>query len=230
MPKFEVSINEKLYYLSEVIEADTADDALEKYMEKIRAYYNRQYINSKYGDKLYLDEDETYIKLAILKGEIPKTEEVLIYEALGSNKQEAENNLNFYLNENFKNKQIEKQKQQNSFDPQDILSQKVVDSVFDPQLVKNYETIDVIDFKNVFANLMNILTGAISIKKDDGSENLKILNTMFLLYQRVFGMCFDPNKEIDVSGSAKLSELDLLEIYKKRWIYSIQLYKILGGN
>jgi outer membrane protein TolC len=26
------------------------------------------------------------------------------------------------------------------------------------------------------------------------------------------------------------SELDLLEIYKKRWIYSVQLYKILGGN
>ncbi|MEY2792564.1 MAG: hypothetical protein RJA76_556 [Bacteroidota bacterium] len=26
------------------------------------------------------------------------------------------------------------------------------------------------------------------------------------------------------------SELDLLEIYKNRWIYSVQLYKILGGN
>jgi len=80
------------------------------------------------------------------------------------------------------------------------------------KFLKDYfKTIDTIDFKNVFANLMNMLTGAVSLKKGDGSEDLKAFYTIFLIFQRIFGLCFDSNKEIDVSGPAKLSELDLVD-------------------
>jgi hypothetical protein len=71
-----------------------------------------------------------------------------------------------------------------------------------------YDTIDVIDLKNIFANLMNILTGAISIAKGDGENDIGALQKVFLIVQRILGLCFDGTEEIDVSGSAKLSELD----------------------
>ena len=80
------------------------------------------------------------------------------------------------------------------------------------EFLKDYfKTIDVIDFKNIFANLMNMLTGAISIKKGDGVDDLKAFYRIFAILQRIFGLCFDSNKEIDVSGSAKLSEVDLID-------------------
>lgn len=49
------------------------------------------------------------------------------------------------------------------------------------------------------------------------------------------GELFQTNKSnylevLTAQQNALKSELDLLEIYKKRWIYSVQLYKILGGN
>jgi hypothetical protein len=74
-----------------------------------------------------------------------------------------------------------------------------------------YTTIEVIDFKNIFANLMNLLTGAISIKKNDGKGDLGEFYKVSLLMQRLLGLCFDSTKEIDVSGSAKISELNNLD-------------------
>jgi hypothetical protein len=71
-----------------------------------------------------------------------------------------------------------------------------------------YKTIEPLDLKNVFANLMNILTGAISIAKGDGENEIGGLQKLFLIMQRVLGLCFDSTEEIDVSGSAKVSELD----------------------
>jgi hypothetical protein len=80
------------------------------------------------------------------------------------------------------------------------------------EFLKDYfKTIDVIDFKNIFANLMNILTGAISIKKADGVDDLGNFYRIFLIMQRILGLCADTTKEIDVSGSAKVSELDLID-------------------
>jgi hypothetical protein len=74
-----------------------------------------------------------------------------------------------------------------------------------------YTTINVIDFKNIFANLMNILTGAISISKGDGKGDLGEFYKVFLLMQRLLGLCFDGTKEIDVSGSSKVSDLNNLD-------------------
>lgn len=45
----------------------------------------RLYILSKYGDRLYLD-DGINAELAILRGDLPKTETVTLYEAVGDNR------------------------------------------------------------------------------------------------------------------------------------------------
>lgn len=74
-----------------------------------------------------------------------------------------------------------------------------------------YKSIEIIDFKNIFANLMNILTGAISIEKGDGKNDLGDFYKVSLIVQRILGLCFDGNKEIDVSGTAKVSENDNID-------------------
>ena len=74
-----------------------------------------------------------------------------------------------------------------------------------------YQSIEIIDFKNIFANLMNLLTGAISIEKGDGKEDLGEFYKIFIIIQRMLGLCFDGTKEIDVSGTAKVSENDNID-------------------
>jgi len=77
------------------------------------------------------------------------------------------------------------------------------------EFLKDYfSTIKLFDETNFFANLMNQLTGAISIKKGDGNADLDDLQKILLIIQRILGLCFDNTKEIDVSGIAKLSEND----------------------
>ena len=71
-----------------------------------------------------------------------------------------------------------------------------------------YSTITFIEYKNFFANLMNQLSGAISIQKGDGKLDLGDFQKVLLILQRILGLCFDKTKEIDVSGTAKLSESD----------------------
>jgi hypothetical protein len=58
---------------------------------------------------------------------------------------------------------------------------------------------------------MNLLSGAISIKRGDGKLDLSILQKVLLIIQRILGLCFDKTKEIDVTGSAKLSEGDSID-------------------
>jgi hypothetical protein len=74
-----------------------------------------------------------------------------------------------------------------------------------------YGTIKFLDFKNFFANLMNLLCGVISIKRGDGKLDLAGLQKVLLIIQRILGLCFDKTKEIDVTGGAKLSEGDSID-------------------
>jgi hypothetical protein len=75
-------------------------------------------------------------------------------------------------------------------------------------LIDYYKSIDIIDFKGIFANLMNLLTGAISIQKGDGIGDLTILEKALIIIQRLLGICPDNTKEINVGGTAKVSPAD----------------------
>lgn len=71
-----------------------------------------------------------------------------------------------------------------------------------------YGTIDIVDFKNIFAQLLDQLTGAISINKGYGNSKLIDLSKALLILKRIGGLCFDSNKEIDVAGTSKVSQVD----------------------
>lgn len=75
-------------------------------------------------------------------------------------------------------------------------------------LLDYYKTIKVVEFKNILASIMEQLTGMISINIGAGQFQIEDMGKFQLIIQRILGLCFDEDKEIDVSGIAKVSELD----------------------
>lgn len=71
-----------------------------------------------------------------------------------------------------------------------------------------YSTIKLIDSVDVGMQLVNIVSGAISINSQIGSGEITNQSKFMLIAQRILGLCFDSRQEIDVSGTAKIAELD----------------------
>lgn len=71
-----------------------------------------------------------------------------------------------------------------------------------------YSTIKLIDSVDVGMQLVNILSGAISINSQIGIGEISNQSKFALIVQRILGLCFDSRREIDVSGTAKIAELD----------------------
>ena len=71
-----------------------------------------------------------------------------------------------------------------------------------------YSTINLVDPVDIGAQITNLLSGALSTKAEVGAGELTNQSKFFLLAQRILGLCFDSRKEIDVSGVAKVAELD----------------------
>jgi len=71
-----------------------------------------------------------------------------------------------------------------------------------------YSTINLIDPVDIGLQLVNLLSGAISIKGQIGFAGIENQTQFDLILQRILGLCFDLRKEIDVSGVAKVAELD----------------------
>ena len=75
-------------------------------------------------------------------------------------------------------------------------------------LVDYYKSIKVLEFETVIPAIMEALTGAISISGSIGLTQAENVSKFQLLIQRILGLCFDNKQEIDVSGVAKIAELD----------------------
>ena len=75
-------------------------------------------------------------------------------------------------------------------------------------LVDYYKTIEPVQFTNIMANIMNSLSGAISINASVGPIEIEDATKFEILLQRILGLCFDNRETIDVSGVAKISEID----------------------
>jgi hypothetical protein len=71
-----------------------------------------------------------------------------------------------------------------------------------------YSTIRLVDKVNFVAILLNIISGAISIKANLSAQEVEKGTTFSLVIQRILGLCFDSRREIDVSGVSKVPELD----------------------
>jgi hypothetical protein len=74
-----------------------------------------------------------------------------------------------------------------------------------------YKTIKLFDGHNVYAWLIDFLTGAISIKRNESDAQIGDKAWLTLKIQRILGLCFDNRTEIDVSGNAKVSPSDGLD-------------------
>jgi len=75
-------------------------------------------------------------------------------------------------------------------------------------LTDYYSTIRLVDKVDFTSQLVNLINGAVSIKANVGFGELQTKSKFMLLLQRILGLCFDERSEIDVSGIAKLGELD----------------------
>jgi hypothetical protein len=75
-------------------------------------------------------------------------------------------------------------------------------------LVDYYKTIKIVEFNNVLSWILEALTGAVSIKAEVGITQAGDASKFALILQRILGLCFDNKTEIDVSGIAKIAELD----------------------
>jgi hypothetical protein len=71
-----------------------------------------------------------------------------------------------------------------------------------------YSTIQINDPVDIGAQLVNLISGAIDIKGEIGWGEIDNKNKFDLIIQRILGLCFDNRREIDVSGIAKIAELD----------------------
>ena len=74
-----------------------------------------------------------------------------------------------------------------------------------------FSSIDVINFKEVFTNVLNALTGVISLQKGFSSNEERAQKKWELIIQKILGLCFDNRQEIDVSGVGKLDPLDQVD-------------------
>lgn len=83
--------------------------------------------------------------------------------------------------------------------------------VIDEFLNDYYSTIDILDYKTFFTNLTDYVTGAISFSRGDGKLKLASIQKSLMIMQRILGLCSDSNKEINVGGTSKVSEVDNID-------------------
>jgi len=74
-----------------------------------------------------------------------------------------------------------------------------------------YKSIDMLNFDALMPKIMNSLTEFIDISGGLTTSDKEEQSKFEKVIQRILGLCFDSNKEIDVSGTAKLSSLDNLD-------------------
>ena len=75
-------------------------------------------------------------------------------------------------------------------------------------LIDYYSTLKLVDSVDITSSLINVLSGAISMKANLSADEITQNSKFYLLLQRILGLCFDSRREIDVSGISKIAELD----------------------
>jgi hypothetical protein len=74
-----------------------------------------------------------------------------------------------------------------------------------------YMSIELLNINELIVNVIDYLTGAISFNMDVSQNQLGETKKFQIILQRILGLCFDNQKEIDVSGIAKLSVNEQLD-------------------
>jgi hypothetical protein len=71
-----------------------------------------------------------------------------------------------------------------------------------------FATIKMVDTSDLMAEIVNLVTNSVDMKASLGLGELQQKKKFEAIMQRVLGLCFDSRQSIDVSGVAKVAELD----------------------
>ena len=71
-----------------------------------------------------------------------------------------------------------------------------------------FTSIEIFNLDTLSSNILNYLLGCFNI--DSSQEEMTDLETFIAFLLRIMGICTDPSKKIDVSGTAKIPELDAI--------------------
>lgn len=74
-----------------------------------------------------------------------------------------------------------------------------------------YTSIDIMSFNNLSSNIKNSLSGSIDGGLDLSVDEIKEQSKFMSVLKRLMGVCSDPSKKVDVAGTAKLSDVDLVD-------------------
>jgi hypothetical protein len=74
-----------------------------------------------------------------------------------------------------------------------------------------YNSIDIISFDLLSAEIFNTLFGVFDFSLGISSDELREQTKFEMIIKRMMGICSDPTKSIDVAGTAKLSDLDFID-------------------
>ena len=74
-----------------------------------------------------------------------------------------------------------------------------------------YNSIEVLGINSMFTELLNIIFGNFSFDLKLSTDKLREQKKFDLIIKRITGICSDPTKSIDVGGTAKLNDLDLID-------------------
>ena len=74
-----------------------------------------------------------------------------------------------------------------------------------------FMSIDVFSLDSLIQNVLSELFGAIDFAMDKPLEDLTEIAKFIKFMKRIMGICSDPAKKIDISGSGKFSDLDLID-------------------
>jgi len=74
-----------------------------------------------------------------------------------------------------------------------------------------FGSIDILQFDTLSTEIMNALTNASDFGLNLTTDELREQNKFDLILKRIMGVCTDPNKKIDVAGTAKLNDQDFID-------------------
>ena len=78
-------------------------------------------------------------------------------------------------------------------------------------LMDYYQSIDILNFDILVANILQLMSGFITMSGSISDGKQFDISDFQKTLTRIMGLCFDNTEQIDVSGNAKLSDLDLID-------------------
>lgn len=74
-----------------------------------------------------------------------------------------------------------------------------------------YASIEILGLKTIFTEMLNQLFGGFDFSLGLSTDRLREEKKFDIIIKRIMGICSDPTKKIDVGGTAKLNDLDLID-------------------